>query len=148
MQHAAWQASHPLLLPLCCNLQTLIVGHDCPSSCTCKQRSFSKWRFSPKLIALQELSADIANFGSQKEQRTKAAQGKLKAAKAALEGSKKAAREGSQKLAQAVAEAEAAASERQSLTEQLQAALTALQGTQQALCAQHVLKANLLACIC
>lgn len=76
----------------------------------------------------QELAADIANFGSQKEQRTKAAQAKLKAAKAGLEGSRKAAKEAAQRLTQAVAEAEAAASERRSLTEQLQAAQNALQG--------------------
>ena len=77
---------------------------------------------------MQELSADIANFGSQKEQRTKAAQAKLKAAKQGLEASKKAAKETSQKLTQAAAEAEAATSERQSLTEQLQVAHKALQG--------------------
>lgn len=78
---------------------------------------------------MQELSGDIANFGSQKEQRTKAAQAKLKAAKTALEGSKRAAKEASQKLTQAAAEAEAASSERQSLTEQLQTAQKAVQGT-------------------
>lgn len=77
---------------------------------------------------MQELSSDIANFGSQKEQRTKAAQAKLKAAKTALEASKKAAKEAGQKLTQAAAEAEAASSERQSLTEQLQTAQKAVQG--------------------
>ena len=77
---------------------------------------------------LQELAADIANFGSQKEQRTKAAQAKLKAAKSALEGAKKAVKDTAQKMAQAVAEAEAAATERTSLEEQLQAAQQALTG--------------------
>ena len=77
---------------------------------------------------LQELAADIANFGSQKEQRTKAAQAKLKAAKAGLESAKKAAKDAVQKVTQAVAEAEAAATERASLEEQLQAAHTGLTG--------------------
>lgn len=80
------------------------------------------------IVWLQELAADIANFGSQKEQRTKAAQAKLKAAKAALEGAKKAVKDTAQKLAQAVAEAEAAATERTSLEEQLQTAQQALIG--------------------
>lgn len=82
-----------------------------------------------KHVSMQELSSDIANFGSQKEQRTKAAQAKLKAAKTALEARKKAAKEAGQKLTQAAAEAEAASSERQSLTEQLQTAQKAVQGT-------------------
>ena len=60
---------------------------------------------------------------------TRSAQGKLKAAKTAFEGSKKAAKEAGQRLTQAVAEAEAAGSERLSLTEQLVAAQKALQGT-------------------
>ena len=81
-----------------------------------------------KAYTWQELAADIANFGSQKEQRTKAAQAKLKAAKAGLEGSRKGAKDAAQRLTQAVAEAEAAASERHSLTEQLQAAQKALTG--------------------
>ena len=83
---------------------------------------------SEKGLHAQALAADIANFGSQKEQRTKAAQAKLKAAKTALEASKKAAKESAQKLTQAAAEAEAAANERQSLAEQVQAAQNALQG--------------------
>ena len=74
------------------------------------------------------MAADIANFGSQKEQRTKAAQAKQKAAKTSLEASKKTAKDAAQKLTQAKAESEAAATERQSLTEQLQAAQKALQG--------------------
>ena len=82
----------------------------------------------PTAVFMQELSGDIANFGSQKEQRTKAAQGKLKAAKAGLEASKKAAKEAGQTLTQAAAEAEAATNERQSLTEQLQGAQKAVQG--------------------
>lgn len=81
------------------------------------------------MCSVQELSGDIANFGSQKEQRTKAAQAKLKAAKTGLEGRKKAAKEASQKLTLAAAEAEAASSERQSLTEQLQTAQKTVQGT-------------------
>lgn len=87
-----------------------------------------------KPVFMQELSGDIANFGSQKEQRTKAAQGKLKAAKAGLEASKKAAKEAGQALTQAAAEAEAATTERQSLTEQLQSAQKAVQGTAWILC--------------
>ena len=79
-------------------------------------------------VWLQELAADIANFGSQKEQRTKAAHAKLKAAKAALEGAKKAVKDTAQKLARAVAEAEAAATERTSLEEPLQTAQQALVG--------------------
>ena len=77
---------------------------------------------------MQELAGDIAYFGSQKEQRTKAAQAKLKAANSGLDSSKKAAKEAAQKHTQAVAEAEAAGTERQALTEQLAAAQKALQG--------------------
>ena len=80
------------------------------------------------IVLLQELAADIANFGSQKEQRTKAAQSKLKAAKAGLESAKKAAKDAVQRVTQAMAEAEAAATERASLEEQLQAAQTSLTG--------------------
>ncbi|KAL3152148.1 hypothetical protein ABBQ32_001245 [Trebouxia sp. C0010 RCD-2024] len=87
----------------------------------------AKQKKADMIKTAQELSGDIANFGSQKEQRTKAAQAKLKAAKTALEGSKRAAKEASQKLTQAAAEAEAASSERQSLTEQLQTAQKAVQ---------------------
>lgn len=138
-----WLVSKPLLVSLCAVAHLTQTGFPPPANhmaIPLNESSYSGlyqsqnlntslWHVSFRCnLSLQELAADIANFGSQKEQRTKAAQAKLKAAKGALESAKKAVKDTAQKLAHAVAEAEAATSERASLEEQLQAAQQALTG--------------------
>ncbi len=79
---------------------------------------------------LQALEKEIAGFESKKDSYIKAAQSKLKAAKAASEAAKKVLKAKAGALSEAVAEGEAAATERASLTAQLEAAEKTVAGTQ------------------
>ncbi|KAK9829006.1 hypothetical protein WJX72_003368 [[Myrmecia] bisecta] len=82
------------------------------------------------VAAAKELESQIANFGKERDKHIKAAQAKVKSAKAGLEAAKKLLKAAQQALAEAVAEKEAAAGERATLAEQLDAAekgVTALQ---------------------
>jgi structural maintenance of chromosome 2 len=75
--------------------------------------------------AAKELERDIANFGKEKDKHVKAAQAKVKAAKAGVEGAKKKLKAAQAALQGAVTEAEAAQGERAVLAEQLAAAQAA-----------------------
>ncbi len=71
----------------------------------------------------------MAQFGNQRDGRIKAAQKKLKTAKADVEKAKQAMKTAQQRLNEVLAEAEADASESSNLAEQIKAAQAAAAGT-------------------
>ena len=76
----------------------------------------------------QGLEQEIAQFGKQRDGHIKAAQKKLKTAKADVEKGKQGVKASQQRLNEVLAEAEAAASESSSLAEQIKAAQAAVIG--------------------
>ena len=77
---------------------------------------------------MQALEKDISQFGKQRDGHIKAAQKKLKAAKADVEKAKQTLKAAQQRLNEVLAEAEAAASESSTLAEQIKSAQLAIAG--------------------
>ena len=76
----------------------------------------------------QKLQSEMANFGKEQGKHIAAAKAKLKAAKAQVEAAKKLMREKQTAVTELAAQKEAAISERESLTEQINAAQLHLNG--------------------
>lgn len=76
----------------------------------------------------QALERDISQFGKQRDGHIKAAQKKLKAAKADVEKAKQGLKAAQQRLNEVLAEAEAAASESSTMAEQIKSAQSAIAG--------------------
>lgn len=79
-------------------------------------------------MLVQALERDISQFGKQRDGHIKAAQKKLKTAKAEVEKAKQTLKAAQQRLNEVLAEAEAAASESSTLTEQIKSAQAAIAG--------------------
>ena len=80
---------------------------------------------------MQGLEQYISQFGKQRDGHIKAAQKKLKGAKADVEKAKQALKAAQQRLNEVLAEAEAAASEASTLAEQIKSAQATIAGTVQ-----------------